>query len=632
MWTNTFIFLTALLIAYPVIGSDVVDNQGDQALVSKVMDIVAKQENLSGEELTEILHDVQIRVNKDKVNSKIVRAWYFPTQELVQDYGYENIYFNGHADKVKVTNAVVVSPSGTQTWLTESNAKVIDSDSYNVFTEGKELILTYPSLEKGGIAIVEYERVRDLNKLEGNWSTVFYPQNMSEKRVFNLDVSWSADKSVHFSSTSEFVDCASRTHGFSCQAQNIPVAAKDYSVVWRDVLGQIVISDSDDWDNVIDKVNKGFVKARNNNTDVIKHVRTLVQGKYSVQDKITAIHEFVARDIRYVSMSESGHAIVPHDVDTTLSNRFGDCKDKSALLLEMLEQIGVSAEPVLIATERTDAKNLGIASMGYFDHVIVCFELSGVKHCIDATDSNTDWRVISSWVQGKVSLALTPGSRPQQLKYSPNRWKLEVDTKIVLNEEGGQTEHQSVLYKGEYASEVRAKLARHNEEDKARWAKDVYNEVVTANSTPDFTFDGVHDISSDIIITSEVSFPPYFSPDQNLHITEKDAWVRYELRTAKQKNDHYDAFYTGTHVISNTVLDVPEKWNLRSLPPELDLQTEFGQLKRKVKVIEEQRIEVRTELILPARSLSVDQIVTFNKILDLLLAESDLDLTGNLVI
>lgn len=630
MKTNRKLFCISIaLMSFSGFAQNYVENSKDIELVNKSIVSATQKERLSQSALTGLMHDIDIRIRADKVITTVTKSWYYPTKELVQNYGYENIQFNGFSDTVKIKNAVVIDPQGNTTWLNESNAKVIDSDSYNVFTEGKELILSYPALEVGGIAAITYEIVRDVTKLEGNWSAILYPQTLSEKLSYNLNVSWSEDKSIHFNADNEYVSCESGKVSISCSGKNIPGAITDTAMVWRDVLGQIVVSDKGSWQEVTDIALRGFNQAREQNVLVKDALSKLFTGDMSQEDKVSAIHEFVARDVRYVSMSESGHAIIPHAVDETLSNRFGDCKDKSALLIEMLSQIGVNAYPVLIATDREDPANLSIPSVGFFDHVIVCFDISGIKSCIDATDAYTDWNYISEWVQGKVALPLLPGGQPEKLKHAVNRWKLKTDTDLTITHEGGQLENQKVSYIGEYASVVRERLASQTDAERKRWAKDVYNDILSANVKPEFQFSGLHTLGEDVVIESEVGFDPYFEPEEDLNLVEKDPWISYELNTAKQENEHYGAFFKGSNVVSFYTIHIPDLWSIESLPAELDFKTPYGWLKRSVELVENQQIHIRTELNLPAKSLSVEQMEKFNTILDVFKQQSSIRFTGN---
>ena len=54
-----------------------------------------------------------------------------------------------------------------------------------------------------------------------------------------------------------------------------------------------------------------------------------------------------------------------------LARRFGDCKDKAALMIALLREVGIDAELVLVRTRRGGRLDTEPASLAIFDHAIV---------------------------------------------------------------------------------------------------------------------------------------------------------------------------------------------------------------------------------------------------------------------
>ena len=91
--------------------------------------------------------------------------------------------------------------------------------------------------------------------------------------------------------------------------------------------------------------------------------------------------------------------LTPAPVERTLANRYGDCKDKSTLLLSLLRATGTEAYPVLVATERSDASALVVPSRGYFDHIQHDWLLRFVQHRI--ADERLV-RLIRKWLKAAI--------------------------------------------------------------------------------------------------------------------------------------------------------------------------------------------------------------------------------------
>jgi tetratricopeptide (TPR) repeat protein len=93
----------------------------------------------------------------------------------------------------------------------------------------------------------------------------------------------------------------------------------------------------------------------------------------------------VQEQIRYLFLGMDDGGYVPAAADLTWSRRFGDCKGKTVLLAALLRELGISAEPVLVQTERGDLVSDQLPSMGAFDHVIVRANIAGRTYWMDGT-------------------------------------------------------------------------------------------------------------------------------------------------------------------------------------------------------------------------------------------------------
>lgn len=109
----------------------------------------------------------------------------------------------------------------------------------------------------------------------------------------------------------------------------------------------------------------------------------------NIGDKITAAIDFVQNDIRYMGIESGIGSIKPFPPQKVLDQRFGDCKDKSLLLVSMLRHIGVSQSyPVLVSTSRRSHIDDYLPSGTLFDHCITYFKYNNKEYWIDPTLSS----------------------------------------------------------------------------------------------------------------------------------------------------------------------------------------------------------------------------------------------------
>lgn len=97
--------------------------------------------------------------------------------------------------------------------------------------------------------------------------------------------------------------------------------------------------------------------------------------------------------VRYVALEMGTGGYVPAPAETTWSRRFGDCKGKTALLLALLSELGVKAEPVLVHHSLGDILPDRLPLISYFDHVLVRAQIGAKDYWLDGTrtgDANLD--------------------------------------------------------------------------------------------------------------------------------------------------------------------------------------------------------------------------------------------------
>ncbi len=95
--------------------------------------------------------------------------------------------------------------------------------------------------------------------------------------------------------------------------------------------------------------------------------------------------QWVQSEIRYysVSLGESSHR--PHAPAEVLRNRYGDCKDKSLLLMRILQSLGIPARAVLASLASPQRPGQQLASPLAFDHVVVQATVDGRDFYLDPT-------------------------------------------------------------------------------------------------------------------------------------------------------------------------------------------------------------------------------------------------------
>lgn len=153
---------------------------------------------------------------------------------------------------------------------------------------------------------------------------------------------------------------------------------------------------------------------------VRKKAAELTKGAATPAEKTRRLYDFVARNIRYVSLSFGVGRYQPHAASEVMQNGYGDCKDKHTLLAALLRAEGIQSYPVLIHSSRQ--LDLDIPSPAQFDHVITAVRLGQGLTWLDSTTEIAPFGLILSQLRNKQAvvasedaeggLQLTPADSP----------------------------------------------------------------------------------------------------------------------------------------------------------------------------------------------------------------------------
>ncbi len=82
--------------------------------------------------------------------------------------------------------------------------------------------------------------------------------------------------------------------------------------------------------------------------EVRKKTAVIIAGKATELEKIEALYDYVARNIRYVDLPFGAAGYAPRTPAEVLRDQYGDAKDKDALLAAMLGAAGIQADTALV--------------------------------------------------------------------------------------------------------------------------------------------------------------------------------------------------------------------------------------------------------------------------------------------
>jgi len=134
-------------------------------------------------------------------------------------------------------------------------------------------------------------------------------------------------------------------------------------------------------------------------------------------EKIRALYDFVRLEILTVDI-EDEYVFTPQDIEKTLADRRGSAAGKNLLLLQMLRDAGIIANPVLIGTRSYALFNSGVHDLNQFNHLICLVTVGAQSHVLDCSERWVPYPYLppESLVSGGLVLA---GKKSQPVPIKP---------------------------------------------------------------------------------------------------------------------------------------------------------------------------------------------------------------------
>jgi transglutaminase-like putative cysteine protease len=237
-------------------------------------------------------------------------------------------------------------------------------------------------------------------------------------------------------------------------------------------VGTLEASSFADWQDVSRLMAAHYIQAARLKPDSPIKAEAAAIAARSKDPKVRAFLalQAVEQKVRYLALLMGEGGYVPAAADETWSRRFGDCKGKTVLLLALLSELGVQAEPALVSLGGGDGMNEREPSLAAFNHVIVRAVIDGQVYWLDGTRAGDQGGLASlrppphHW-----ALPLTVEGAPLEAIAEPPLPEPTTETSLRIDASKGLDAPAPVKisfrYAGDLASAVRSSIGRAQKED-----------------------------------------------------------------------------------------------------------------------------------------------------------------------
>ncbi|HEY1055439.1 MAG TPA: DUF3857 domain-containing protein, partial [Emticicia sp.] len=186
---------------------------------------------------------------------------------------------------------------------------------------------------------------------------------------------------------------------------------EDYEPEWHEGYPYVEFSEYNSWKQVVDWALPLYQRTKQPPVSLNAKIAEFKKEAGNNLDKYAELAtRFTQDEIRYMGIEVGTNSHKPHAPEKVFQQRYGDCKDKSFLLCNLLAGAGIEAYPALVNTYKKRYLNQKQPSPIAFNHVIVYANISGNWTWIDPTISYQRGRLVNGYIPeyGKA-LVIKPG-------------------------------------------------------------------------------------------------------------------------------------------------------------------------------------------------------------------------------
>ncbi len=381
-----------------------------------------------------------------------------------------SLYYASSYQSVDLVYARTIKKNGTVVYVKPSEVhRTSVFAEYPLYDDSKAVKFSMPAVEDG--CVIEYlSRRKTLAKLMPgqhavNWGfTNYQPVQVSRLRM-TLPAAIVPKYKVHNAANVEqtvttSADGALKT--YTWQMSKIPpVDPEPMMPEIKEFRPWMEVSSADSW-GAVGKWFRDLQKPQAVATPAIRAtVAKLTAGCKTDDEKAKALYDWVASKVRYVAVELGMSAFQPHKASEVYDKLYGDCKDKANLLITMLAEAGIKADPVLVPANEHLTLAEQLPAPRRFNHCIALAHVGGRDVWLDATADSCAYGAIPEADRGTSALVITdagselrtvPASKPGETGVSITRdLKLATDgagdSRIVIEMTGMYGEGARAAYR-----------------------------------------------------------------------------------------------------------------------------------------------------------------------------------------
>ncbi|HID92658.1 MAG TPA: DUF3857 domain-containing protein, partial [bacterium (Candidatus Stahlbacteria)] len=551
------------------------------------------------------------------------------------------IPYDSEKEDVRIIEARTFKPNG-EIMRPESSA-IFDMSAPEVwkasaYTNAKLRIVTFVGIEKGAILECRYKRIPKSKKLGIIARILSFCKRKKKEHFFGevifggyepiikKEFTLVVPKGVAFKYkmiNGEYVPEVkeeAKNIIYTWRLKNLPPIVKEpYMPNIREMVPRLIYSSFDSWDELGRWFARKFYRCIKMDREMRAKVEELSMEKTS-EEAIRDIFLYVLNQYRNVDLDLGAAGYTPNKASFVYQVKYGDCRDKSILLVSMLREAGIEAFPTLINRSGVTVVK-EVPSPKSFDDLIVAIKEGNVYYFLDPKAKNSRYGYLPEEEQGVYAFVVfdkgtefvrTPAS-PIEANVSKSLMKLSVSPS------GGVDGEIFCHLSGFYDREARKLLKDRSKKEREQLFATRVGAMQTGTKLVSYSVSNLNNLMDSVSI--HVAFKadrmaPYQADVLTINLPDNPISFTYFADYVELDERQHPLITLSPRSIEyGVIVEIPWGFGIEYIPEKFTMENELA----KAEVLcESKRTEItyKASFIIKKRKISIDEYEDFKKICD----------------
>jgi len=554
--------------------------------------VVSKQaeeflKGLEDEAAIYLLVDEEIEIKPDNTSVSTVHVIKKVLQERGKGLAEVEMGYDSTYERIELEYARTITEDGKVIYAGGESVRDIGRYlNFPLYSNSRAFIVSMPLVEVG--SVIEYKVKIYSSKLmnEDDFSFIYHLRESYPVFKAEFDLVIPSNRDINFKFVNkEYAEGISLEPKvvqsedkkiYSWRFDRVESIIPEYSMPSGSYINPaILISSFSSWDEIYKWWKSLYEDKLELSEEVKNFVEELIKDVTTDYDKAKKLHEFVARNIRYVAIEYGESGYEPHYANEVFMNRYGDCKDQAILLAAMIKYAGLKGYPLLIPTRGAYPMHEDFPSV-MFNHAISAVEIDGRLIFMDPTAETTTFEYVPLADQDRMVLVFADDTwRIAKIKtIEDNELAYKMD--IVINEDESAAITRGVSTQGFYSSSYRWYLKYTHPATIKEEIQQKMMEISSLSKLIDYQTSDIDNFDTVPTLSYRFEAEEFLNPARDLRIVPVLDQVGLDHALISKEERKYPIDFEGIYSIrANINIALPKNLEVKYLPRSTVLENQW---------------------------------------------------------